>query len=254
MQMVPHPPQLLSSLDVSVQSVAEQSVYGDPQLHTPEAQVSFVGQTVPQVLQLFESVARSVQSVGHMSGFVEVHMHLLPVHTAFVTHAFPHVPQLLVSEVVSVHSPLHSISGLPPSPCGQVHVPERQVCPPMHTVPHALQLSLSVWRSTHVCSPVPPQHEPLPQQAPLQQTSPDEHVLPQAPQLFTSEPSVTQTPLQSIWSYGQLGVTMHCLAAVQSKPEGHVPSSAQGNGARDIRSCAQAIATTAMTTIPNENE
>ncbi len=100
--------------------------------------------------------------------------HVLGPPPVGVQQPFPaqHVPELPVAE---------------PQPAGwdagHVHVPDAQLAPSAHTVPHAPQFVGSV--RTRTQTPLQ-DASPVGQQRPELQDSPDEHATPHAPQLVLS--------------------------------------------------------------------
>ena len=106
-------------------------------------------------------------------------------------------------------------------PAGQVHAPLAHVAPPLHTLPHAPQLALSLVVFTHAppghCVGVAGPH--VVEQTPPEQThcvAPGGsgcavQLCAHVPQLFTSDARLTQRPLQSAWPAGHAHMPFeHC--------------------------------------------
>jgi hypothetical protein len=79
LQMLPHVPQFIESMFVSVQ-VPPQFVVGDGHVHAPLAQVWPLGHAVPQAPQFALSVIVSTHALPH-SMRPDAHPHAEPLHT-----------------------------------------------------------------------------------------------------------------------------------------------------------------------------
>lgn len=119
------------------------------------------------------------------------------------------------------------------------HWPPLQICPVPHLVPHDPQFCVSVCRLLHVplqlvC--------PDPQQIPLEQTWPDEHTVPQLPQLVVDVnathtfeqqlcPEPQQTPLHGVVPAAHdrqsVPAALHPLAQLVVAGVGHCPFALQ---------------------------
>jgi hypothetical protein len=184
-QSLPHEPQLLESLSVSVQPPKQHD--GDvPSVHA-----------VPHAPQLLMSLARSVQpSVPQQPGvsnpsYVQSLPHAPQLRTSLVVsehddeqhdcipmHAFPHVPQFFASDEVSSHVPLQQ-SGtrrlsidVQSLPAAELHPPQfrTSVFVSVHTPSH--------WVGVLIAHIIP--------QTPAAQTCPIGHAVPHFPQFRLS--------------------------------------------------------------------
>jgi hypothetical protein len=163
-QSLPQEPQLAASVVVSVQVSPQHrsgSVHGGEQAETMQAPASQIwpdSQELPQVPQLARSVRMSTQvTPQHIVPPVQPPGHASPAQTPAV-HATPdghsrsHEPQFMRSICrLAQAAPQHT------SPRPQVLPPQEQKperhWPPVQAVPHDLQFSSSVSRSTQRLSP-----------------------------------------------------------------------------------------------------
>ncbi len=105
-QVVPHAPQLSTSVPSTLTHAPLQSVCPVEQLHTPALHVCPVLQACPQLPQLALSVCSFVQAVPQRSGSAAVgHWHVPLVHTSYDGHAIAHVPQWFESDERVAHVP-----------------------------------------------------------------------------------------------------------------------------------------------------
>lgn len=182
-------------------------------MHALLTQVDVPPHTVPQPPQLNLSVPVLTQPPAQ---FVSAPVHM-PAHRPMLQtsvppaggggQATPHAPQLARFACKLTHWPLHIVW-----PAGQAQAPFTHCAPPLHVVPQAPQLALSVCRFTqafmqfvsggptvvaHVCV-----HLPFKQVG----VAPP-HATPQAPQLAGLVLRLVQTPLQDV-SGEQLGASL----------------------------------------------
>lgn len=142
-------------------------------------------------------------------------MHVVPA-----PQAFAQAPQFFGSDASLTQVPPQRES---PAPQFAMHCPAVQTVAPVHALPQAPQLRLSVAVLVHALLQsvwlVP--HAQLPEP----QTSPVLHALPQAPQLAGSLFSLTQRPPHSVCALGQ--VLVHA-PLTQASPAPHfVPQAPQ---------------------------
>jgi hypothetical protein len=183
-QRLPQPPQLLESVSVSKQPVAQAVSPGVLQtsLHAPlmHAGVALVygPHTWLQPPQLSGSFSSFTQPLMPQKFRPDWHPQRPPKQTVPVGHLVPHMPQLLGS--------FCSLTQLGPQrlrPDWHPQTPPEQN-PDGHVLPHPPQFVLSVSSLTHL----PPQKErPDGQpQTPAEHVAPDGQTLPQFPQLLGS--------------------------------------------------------------------
>lgn len=193
--------------------------------------------------------------------------HSPPQHDSLLSQAFPQRPQFASSDAKPVHWPPQQTSPVPQegpapqrhtpskqvSPCAQegaqsrptVQLPEMQVCPGSHWIPHPPQLdgSSSVFKQAEPqqlrppghAAPNPHRHSPSRQtsssrhagshpattHAPPSQSSSSLQVLPQAPQLDSRVCRSTHRPRQHVSPSRQAGPEPHRHSPVrQASPLG----------------------------------
>ena len=207
-------------------------VFPAAQVHVPSTQVEPTSHATPHAPQLAALVLRSTQVVaiiimpiGPRAGAVQAVRPPVPqpaAHAPFWQVVFgpqriPHAPQLASSAFVFVQVVPHRVSPPP-----HVQMPLTQLPPMAHCLLQALQLMLSVVRSTQaplqLVSDWPasvPVH--VVTHAPLLQTCPAAHATPHPPQLSGSLcTAVHAPPLHAIPPFGHSHwPATHCRPAAQ---------------------------------------
>lgn len=152
LQVVPQPPQLLTSVVVSTQDVEQSVGVAEGQVQTPERQdCASEGQMFPQEPQLEVSVWRSTHEAPQMSGVRAGHVQTPERQVCAVEgHAAAQVPQFWVSLARSTHAAPQR-SGVK---AGQVQMPERQDCATAQVVVQLPQAVGSFWRNLQPWSQV----------------------------------------------------------------------------------------------------
>jgi hypothetical protein len=146
---LPQDPQLLLSLDVSMQTPAAVQICcdGDGQLQVPPLHVSPEGHTLPQNPQLPLSLDVSMQAVPHACCDGDGQWQTPPAQLCpGPTQDEKHCPQLCGSLVESTHTPPQRRLPWP----GHSHAPAVQTSGAVQAFPHRPQLLLSLLASTHV--------------------------------------------------------------------------------------------------------
>jgi len=180
-------------------------------MHLPPLHDSPPAHALPHAPQCFELFSRSTQTpLPSQSGRRSVHAHWPSSHSAPGWQAFPHAPQLLRSCATFVQAPLQSWSG-----AVQVQEPVLQLVPPVHSSPHAPQLSSSVRGSTQADAQFVSEPQ-LVVHSPALQTWPALHFVWHAPQNCGLLSRSTQVPLQFVRPSGHTHA-----ASEQMKPSGH---------------------------------
>ncbi len=187
-QLLPQPPQLLTSFEVSLHTLLHTTWLFGHAAHTPETQFCPTAQALPQAPQFVASAERSAQPFGQVTR-PALHWQTLALHVAPTLQALPHMPQSTLLEVRSEQTPLQS-----DCPAGQPHTPLVQTPPTAQALPHIPQLPTSLDTSTQA---LPQMLWPMGQvQAPAMQVAEAGHAVPQAPQLVGSTSLSMHRPAQ----------------------------------------------------------
>ena len=134
-QVVPHTPQLFTSVIVSTHDVPHIASPPAQPLEQPvEPHTGVVPeQAVPHMPQFAGSLAAVVHAnVAPHERNPALHWHAPPMHTAWTPHALPHAPQCSESLVVSISQPFIGFASQSANPGEHAHAPATQACPAPH--------------------------------------------------------------------------------------------------------------------------
>jgi hypothetical protein len=214
-QTLPHPPQLLGSLDVMAH-VLPQSWLPAGHAQLPEMHVSGETHAVLQDPQC-SFVCKLTQVPAQLVSPAVVHTHALFWQCVSVGHAFPHLPQLLLSpvRVVQVPVPVQYVSPA----TGQVQPPPEHTSLRGHVRPQASQFKAFVFKSTQTFEQIVSPESTAHSQSPPEQCVPAGHAVPQLPQLDESLLVSVHTLLQI---FGSLPVVQTQVPLTQVSPVAHL--------------------------------
>jgi hypothetical protein len=185
---VVHEPQCVLSVSRSTQTPLHAVSPGPQQM--PLVHVSPLPHARPQPPQFASSVSGSEHVPLQLFSLAVQHATVVPVVGGLhdspiaVLQLAPHAPQFVLS-ASRLHAPPQFASPLPQHAAG---VPDKQLSPVPHVVPHMPQFASSLWVSLHM---------------PVQHVSVPPHAIAHEPQFVSSLCRSTHVPLQFVWPIGQ---------------------------------------------------